>query len=249
MTIEEHGDYIIFVDESGDHGLQKIDKCYPIFVLVFVLVEKKIYAEKIIPAFLNLKFKYWGHDQVIFHEYDIRKGKGLFRLLRNNDNLNDNLKENFLNELSALMQDCPFEFISAVIKKEELKDKYTTPFNPYQIAMLFCMEQALARLKCNEQKGKSTHLIIEARGAKEDKELELEFRRICGNQGSWGYKKPDFKEVPFELVFGDKKSNSIGLQLADLIARPIGLKCLRPTQANRASEAIKEKQLSVKSFP
>ena len=28
-------DYIVFVDESGDHGMESIDANYPVFVLVF----------------------------------------------------------------------------------------------------------------------------------------------------------------------------------------------------------------------
>ena len=31
----EKGDYIVYVDESGDHGLKNIDNNYPIFVLTF----------------------------------------------------------------------------------------------------------------------------------------------------------------------------------------------------------------------
>lgn len=245
MTVGNYGDYIIFVDESGDHGLQSIDQDYPIFALVFVIIKKQDYLEKIIPAFLDLKFKYWGHEQVIFHEHEIRKQKGLFGLLRTDPVL----RENFQNEMTALIRDCPFNFIGAVIKKEDLRKKYTTPYNPYQIAMLFCMEEALAFLKRNGQAGKPTHLIIEGRGSKENNELELEFRRICDNKGDWGYKQADFKQVPFEMVCADKKCNSVGLQLADLIARPIGLKTLRPTQENRAMDAIKDKRISVKPFP
>ena len=37
--------------------------------------------------------------------------------------------------------------------------------------------------------------------------------------------------------------NSAGLQLADLIARPIGLNYLKPQQGNRAFEIIKDKIL------
>jgi hypothetical protein len=33
----EFSDYIIFVDESGDHGLKNINKDYPIFVLTFCI--------------------------------------------------------------------------------------------------------------------------------------------------------------------------------------------------------------------
>ena len=87
------------------------------------------------------------------------------------------------------------------------------------------------------------------RGKKEDNELELEFRRICDNERKWGYKKAiDFKEIPFSLIHANKKSNSSGLQLADLIARPISLKVLRPDQPNRAYEIIQQKGI-IKCFP
>ena len=49
------------------------------------------------------------------------------------------------------------------------------------------------------------------------------------------------KPLPFDIVFADKKVNSSGLQLADLVARPIGLHVLRPTQANRAFDTLKSK--------
>jgi len=50
-------------------------------------------------------------------------------------------------------------------------------------------------------------------------------------------------KLNFEILFADKKSNSAGLQLADLVARPIGLSVLRPEQPNRAFDAVKPKLL------
>ena len=47
--------------------------------------------------------------------------------------------------------------------------------------------------------------------------------------------------LPYNLVIIDKKANSTGLQIADLIARPIGIKTLRPNQPNRAYEIIDTK--------
>jgi hypothetical protein len=47
--------------------------------------------------------------------------------------------------------------------------------------------------------------------------------------------------LPFDLIIADKKTNSEGLQLADLTARPIGLMVLRPDQANRAVEVLEDK--------
>ena len=238
-------DYIIFVDESGDHGLQSIDSEYPIFVLAFVLVRKEDYVQKIVPAFQALKYKYWGHDQVVFHENEIRKEKGQFGLLRTNKAL----REAFYSELTDLIEASPFEFVASIIKKEELRRKYTKPYNPYEIALLFCMEEAQALLQKAGQSGKITHLLVEGRGTKENNELELEFRRICDNRRNWGHKRVDFSNIPFEMICVDKKSNSTGLQLADLIARPMGLKILRPQQQNRAYDAFKVKCRFVKSFP
>jgi len=39
----------------------------------------------------------------------------------------------------------------------------------------------------------------------------------------------------------DKRTNSEGLQLADLTARPIGLSVFRPLQTNHAFEVLKTK--------
>lgn len=43
------------------------------------------------------------------------------------------------------------------------------------------------------------------------------------------------------LVMIPKSSNSAGLQLTDLMARPVALKHLRPDQANRAYDIIENK--------
>lgn len=78
-------------------------------------------------------------------------------------------------------------------------------------------------------------MVVECRGKKEDNELELEFRRICDGANRLG------RHLPFEIVFADKKVNSAGLQLADLVARPIGLSVIRAGQPNRAFGVLKKK--------
>ena len=75
-------DYIVYVDESGDHSLTSIDRQYPIFVLAFCLFDKEEYAERITTDITHLKFKYFGHDQIILHEREIRKEEAEFSILR-----------------------------------------------------------------------------------------------------------------------------------------------------------------------
>ena len=77
-------DYLIFADESGDHGLSTIDPQFPVFALVFCMVAKVDYLNRIVPAIQQLKLDFWGHDQTILHEHDIRKEKGPFGILRTN---------------------------------------------------------------------------------------------------------------------------------------------------------------------
>jgi hypothetical protein len=74
----------------------------------------------------------------------------------------------------------------------------------------------------------------------EDSALELEFLRIVGGHNRFGRPLAGFR---IRLV--DKKANSSGLQIADLTARPIGIKTIRPQQSNRAFEIIEKKLLRI----
>lgn len=243
--MKDFGDYIIFADESGDHGLRSIDPEFPVFVLVFCLIRKDDYIDSLVPALQRLKMNYWGHDQVILHEHDIRKEKGPFGVLRTNRAL----RTAFFVELNQIISDAPIHLIASVIDKVKLTERYPNPYNPYEIALLFCMERALEFLVGKNQSGKRVPVLFESRGKREDNELELEFRRICDNRSNWGYKTPDFQALGFEHEFVSKLSNSSGLQLADLVARPLALRYLRPRQRNRAIEIIERKLLNIKTFP
>ncbi len=72
----EHSDYIVYVDESGDHSLESINPRYPLFVLAFCVFQKDQYAQKVIPELSSLKISTSGHDLIILHEQEIRKKTG-----------------------------------------------------------------------------------------------------------------------------------------------------------------------------
>ena len=38
-------EYIVYVDDSGDHGLKKTDPNYPMFVLAFCIFRKEDYLQ------------------------------------------------------------------------------------------------------------------------------------------------------------------------------------------------------------
>ena len=223
-------EYIVFVDESGDHGLDNIDLHYPVFVLAFCVIRKADYVSQLTPSLQNFKIRHFGHDNVILHERDIRKDVGDFTVLKSPQR-----KEAFLNELTDIVAATPFTLVCSVIRKGALKSQYTQPVNPYHVALGFGLERVYYYLKSKGAGTGKTHVLVEKRGRSEDAELELEFRRVCAGGNYNG------EQFPFEIVFVDKKANCPGLQLADLVARPVGMSILRPTQQNRAFEVLEGK--------
>lgn len=237
-------DYVVYVDESGDHGLSRIDSQYPIFVLSFCCFRIAEYTRDVVPAVQEFKFRYFGHDQVILHENEIRKQEGEFAFLRT-DRV---LREQFLDELTTLISDASFDIITSIVDKRQLKAVYRDPHNPYHLGLRFGLERLVQWLRLRGNGSRRVFVIFEMRGGDEDRVLELEFRRITSNS-VLGYQKVDFSEVDLIPMFVHKRSNSTGLQLADLTARPIGLHYLRPEQANRAYDAIRGKIRYDKRFP
>ncbi len=71
-------DYIVFVDESGDHGMANIDPAFPLFVLSCCLISKRDYMAAVVPAIQRIKFATFGHDAVVLHEREIRRDLGAF---------------------------------------------------------------------------------------------------------------------------------------------------------------------------
>ena len=224
------GKYIVYVDESGDHGMTAIDPDYPIFVLAFCIFHKRHYAEKVIPALESFKFKHFGHDQLVLHEHGIRKEKSPFRIFPNKK-----AKAQFLDDLTSIVQDSNFILASCVIEKKRMQNTAESHDNLYHLALIDCVLNLYDFLVEKGEQDHTTHVVVEKRGKKEDKELELEFFRICDG------KNPRGLQLPFKILFSDKKAMSSGLQLADLVARPVGLHVLRPDQPNRAFDALKAK--------
>ena len=64
------------------------------------------------------------------------------------------------------------------------------------------------------QAGKTVHVVLESRGKREDRDLELEFRRICNNERRQRERNPDFRQLEFRPIFQAKSVNSTGLQAA-----------------------------------
>lgn len=224
MKTQQFSDYIVYVDESGDHSLGNIDKEYPFFVLAFCIFKKTDYLQ-VIQQITALKFKYFGHDKVVLHESDIRRKRDDFNIF------NKESQAEFMSDYWQIIENAKFTVISCVIDKLKHKEKYATPDNPYALSMRVCIERFRYFLKDNcINPDLLNYIIVEKRGKNEDSDLELAFRRICED-----------KKYNLKLRMASKLTNCAGLQIADLIARPIGLNIMRPEQSNRGFEIVAKK--------
>jgi len=127
-------DFIVYVDESGDHGLKTVDQNYPVFALAFCVFHKKHYCQKVVPALQEFKFRQFGHDLVVLHELEIRKESGPFKFS------NREAKLRFIEDLSRLITINNFVLISCVIRKDRLLNQSAATDNPYHLALSFCLE-------------------------------------------------------------------------------------------------------------
>jgi hypothetical protein len=222
---KDFSDYIIFADESGDHGIATINPENPIFVLAFCIFRKSDYISIVKQTVAKLKIDFWGHDLVILHNHEIRKSKGEFTFL-----FNEEIRRIFLHALNEMVRLIPFSIIATAIDKRQLVDASNLP-NPYVIALGSCLKQTEEFLQIQHQDRLLTHIIAESRGKPEDRDLRIAFDHIAAQT----------EYYPLDIRFANKQTNSCGLQIADLVAHPIARHIIKKDQPNKAFDIVKEK--------
>ena len=226
-----YSDYIIYADESGGPSLTPVDPNYPVFVLNFCVFRKDRYAGSVLPAVSAFKFEQFGHDSVVLHERDIRHRNPPFALLHDPPT-----RAAFMAGLNSLFVEMNVDIIPVVVDKRRLTEQPSDAADLYRVALQLCLEQAHRFLENRGQSARITHVVLESRGGQEDNEM---IRAISQNRNV--AEEPAKPSARLEIVFADKKTNSAGMQIADLTAGPIGRHYVRPEQANRAWALLEAK--------
>src|SRR3989344_3065257 len=222
---------IMFLDESGDHSLDKIDNSYPMFVLTGCIFNFDYYSTVAEPRINELKLKHFGRADIILRSYDIRKQKGDFASL-----VDKKRREAFYAELDALIESLDFKIIAAAIHKEKLKKQYTKPDNPYNLCLRFILERSAMFLG---RSGEKMIFRIESRETHNDRKLAEVYERF--RTGSEHFSKDEAQSKFVDLSFNQKTQNIVGHQVADLVAYPIGVSVLDSSRENKAFEIIRKK--------
>lgn len=217
MIFLANATHIAFLDESGDHSLQHIDVQFPVFALAATVFNIEYYLNTANPMIDRLKYKYWGHRNIIFHSVDIRKQKGDFQILREKDK-----REQFTEDMNRLITDLEFKIIASGIHKIDHIKQYTTPDSPYNLTLEFIMERLFFYFRGSNNR---SLMIAESRGEKENADLYNVFKKIMRN-GNSNITSQEFQGCITDLKFYDKKVNENGNQISDLVVYPIARKIL-----------------------
>ncbi len=227
--------YNLFIDESGDHGLNNLNPNFPLFLLCGVLVSSEEY-ERVREGFNSIKRVIWDSEGVIFHSRDIMKCEKEFKYL-----FDLSLKGKFYRELDAVIANSDYSVICSAIKKEQYIKKYgKLSDDVYEVGLSFIIERAIFFLDNVHNEVSNLNIVIEKRGKKEDKKLEEHFQRLLA-RGTGYVSARRLKSYNLTIRFVSKRENINGLQLADLIAYPMARYVLEPGRVNPAFEVFKDK--------
>jgi hypothetical protein len=225
--------YVLFVDESGNKDMQKLDPNWPILSIFGVLLELEAFLE--LQKLTNkLKSALWPPEgnylskgkkiKVCFHSREMRRKEGPFseRTLKKEQRqfMDDFLWDKTLKRLD-------WKGICCILDKRRLL-KSNVSGDPYTFAVTFLLESLVVNVDS------PAAVIFEARGKAEDR-LLWEFIKQLINEGTafLGSQEIQSKiaKVGGHPKFNDEGKVVCGLEIADLCAYSLGAKYLRGSNA------------------
>ena len=72
----------MFLDESGDHSLTKIDPQYPVFVLAGAVFDAQYHDQHATPVFNKAKADLFGRADIIIHTADLTRNRSPFEAMK-----------------------------------------------------------------------------------------------------------------------------------------------------------------------
>lgn len=211
----------VYLDECGAHELRAQDP-YRVFVLSAVIIRDSDFGE-VDRAWKDFKTRALGSPDVLVHEPDVRKADGPF------DNPHRNYK---LAEMRRTFASLPLTIVTVVVHRDDYLQDFglgpvdsSLPAHIYWMALDFLMERVAMTLDLQFM-GAAARVVAEARGPLQDTELQYEYARLLIQGTSYIWDGWFRRTFPPGVTFEPKTTNSTGLQLADLVARPVGDKVI-----------------------
>jgi len=209
--------YKLFIDESGTAN--PLDKNSEIYILCGCSVKKsdcndiKILADQI-------KFKYWGKTDVVFHSNEIGRKEGDFIIFKDKT-----LFGNFLKDLEDFLSSKKFKMFFIIVNKCKARSTGWNDIKIYKDTTLFLIRHFLLILLTLDSRGE---IIIESSSAEKDIYMLKALNYFLGS--GIDKLKIDYKTVQETLTsvsFVTKQNNDIEEQIADLFGYAAKLKYMK----------------------
>lgn len=226
--------YYLFIDECGDHQLEKFNPNFPIFTLCgFLVPGDKIESLEI--AVKRFKREFFDDENVIIHSRDIRKQEKVYSILQYPE-----VRNRFYTGINKILgQTDVYVIVCCSILKEPFIERFSRGEDVYGLSLKYLIERAIFCMDDNIDDG-TLDIYIERRGIKQDRALLNYYNRLRAIGTKWVTPERLVSRLG-RFIFSYKKDNVIGLQLADLIAYPITRHVLDPKAPNPAYDVISDK--------
>jgi len=210
--------YRLYIDESGDHAYKRLqDPSHRYLALLGVWFRQHDDYVEFADSLELFKRRIFGprpDNPVILHRSDVIGRKGAFGVL-----CDSALAKEFDEGLLQVVEGARFTLIIVVIDKREHRLRYVRPFHPYHYCLAAMLDRYCGWLNYSHAVG---DVMAEARGKKEDRLLEEEYRRVYGKGTlQFGCEHHQRALTSREMKLKPKAANIAGLQLADLLAYPV----------------------------
>jgi Protein of unknown function (DUF3800) len=230
-------DSMVFIDECGPHSLAAPDT-FPVFTLAAVVVGRKHYHEVLDVQWRSWKETNLGSGDAQLHEPDVRKRERHFVGDRG---------VTLVESLRQFLEKAEFGVVACSINRVEFRKlaapdplDATLPDHMYLFAMDVLFERIAIVLDMNFPGGRA-EVIAESRGPREDALLQYEFARLHLDGTSYIGDAFFRTRLCPGITFHGKTQNCTGLQLADLVARPISEKVANPCSAPERWPEVRRK--------
>ena len=207
--------YRLFIDESGTANPIIGD----LYILAGCSVNKddcqqlKIYADQI-------KFKYWGQTDIVFHSYEIGRREGDFAIFKDQEKY-----ESFMQDLENFLLYSKFKMLFIVLDKHKAKMAGWNEIKVYKDTTISLVRNFILSLLTTDSKGE---MIVESATAAKDKYMLDAFAYFLGAgilQPKINYET--IQDTITSVSFVTKKNHDIEEQIADLFGYAAKLKYLK----------------------
>ena len=217
---------ILFLDESGDHSLSKVDPQHPIFVLCGVLMDDAYHGTTATSALNSFKQSLFGKTDIILHTLDFTRNQSGFEEMKSHD-----FRVRFFGGLQALIHSLEFKIVACAIKKQEHLNKYgLNAIDPYILSLSVLVERFV--FECGAREGT---VVAESRDRTLNNALELAFLDLK-IRGTRYLSATKVTKRIHNFAIRKESANLAGLQLADVVATPIARHVLGKTTYPKYSE-------------